>query len=199
MLHPVEDTLRTRDASIVDARFENLARQAQAQRIVRQMLRLGLQILIFGALLAALFLRAPQVQGRSMLPNIDDGSHVLIDTLAFQFGRSVSRGDVVAFSRGDGADRRLFLKRVIGLPGERVSMENGQVKVDGLVLREPYGRVLDRTDMAAVLVPAGTVFVLGDDRPESEDSRSFGPVSISDIVGRASLVVWPLAHVGPIR
>jgi len=134
-----------------------------------------------------------------MLPNINDGSHVLIDTLAFQFGRSVARGDVVAFIRGDGADRRLFLKRVIGLPGERVSVENGQVKVDDLLLREPYGPILDRTDMAAVLVPAGTVFVLGDDRPESEDSRSFGPVSISDIVGRASLVVWPLAHVGHIR
>lgn len=199
MLHPAEDTLRTRHASVVDARFENLARQAHAQRIVRRTLRLGLQILIFGALLAALFLRAPQVQGRSMLPNINDGSHVLIDTLAFQFGRSVARGDVVAFIRGDGADRRLFLKRVIGLPGERVSVENGQVKVDDLLLREPYGPILDRTDMAAVLVPAGTVFVLGDDRPESEDSRSFGPVSISDIVGRASLVVWPLAHVGHIR
>jgi signal peptidase I len=158
-----------------------------------------MQVLIFGALVAALFFRAPQVEGRSMLPTIADGSHVVINTLAFRFGRQIARGDVVAFVQGDGEDRQVFLKRVVGLAGERVSLVHGRVKVDGVMLEEPYGPIDDQTNMAPVTVPAGSVYVLGDDRPESNDSRAFGPVPVSSIVGKALFVVWPLAGVRQVR
>jgi signal peptidase I len=142
-----------------------------------------------------------------MQPNIESGNHVLISTIAYHFAigpftlasRSIGRGDVVAFERGQGDERKILLKRVIALPGETVTLRGGSVIVNGLPLREEYDPLPDGSTMAAVTVPAGTYFVLGDNRGESSDSRSFGPVNGSQVTGKALVIIWPLTHVKQIR
>ncbi len=142
-----------------------------------------------------------------MEPNIESDSHVLINSLAYGVAlgpwllvnNPISRGDIVAFERGQGDDRRIFLKRVIALPGETVQIADGGVVLQGAQLQEPYTPVFDHSNMKALSVPVGTVFVLGDNRAESDDSRSFGPVAQSSIIGKALLVIWPLGHVKRIR
>jgi signal peptidase I len=128
-----------------------------------------------------------------MEPHIGSGEFVLIDTLAYRF-RPIGRGDIVAFRHGGSA--QAYLKRVIGLPGERVSIERGVVAIDGKPLAEGYVRFRDRGSIPARTVPAGAYFVLGDNRANSDDSRDWGPVPVSEIVGKAWLAVWPLDKVG---
>ena len=138
-----------------------------------------------------------------MQPNIESGNHVLINTLAYGVALGplvltripISRGDVVAFERGQGDDAKIFLKRVIALPGETVALSNGTITVQRQPLRETFDLVPDHSSMNTTLVPSGMVFVLGDNRAESDDSRSFGPISQSSIIGKAMYVIWPLGHV----
>ena len=164
--------------------------------------RFSVEVLLLGFLVALCFLRFPQVEGRSMQPNIETGTHVLINTLAYDFRvgsfeighGELSRGDIVAFQRDDGGERRLFLKRVVGLPGDSVAVQSGEVLVNGSRLNERYTTLPDNSDMPAVVVPASAVFVVGDNRADSDDSRSFGPVPTADIIGKAEFIIWPLSR-----
>ncbi|MCY4528804.1 MAG: signal peptidase I, partial [Chloroflexi bacterium] len=105
------------------------------------------------------------------------------------------RGEVVVFRSPRDPDRD-FVKRVIGLPGETVEIVQGTVYVNGLELVEPYLDRKDNTTMAPVDVDQGTVFVLGDNRGSSNDSRSWGPVPAENLIGRAWMRFWPLDHLG---
>ena len=105
--------------------------------------------------------------------------------------QSPKLGEVVVFRSPRDADRD-FVKRVIGLPGDTVEMVNGTVYVNGLQLLEPYITRRDNTTMAPVRVEPGTLFVLGDDRGASNDSRSWGPVPAENLIGRAWVRFWPL-------
>jgi len=138
-----------------------------------------------------------------MQPNIESGNHVLINTLAYGVALGpvvltrtpIVRGDIVAFERGHGDDAKIFLKRVIALPGETVAVSNGTIIVQGRPVRETFDLIPDRSSMNAISVPTGTVFVLGDNRAESDDSRSFGPIPQSSIIGKAVFIIWPIGHV----
>ncbi len=138
-----------------------------------------------------------------MRPSIESGNHVLINTLAYGIALGplvltrtpIARGDIVAFERGNGDDAKIFLKRVIALAGETVALSNGTINVQGRPLHETYELIPDRWSMNTVSVPAGTVFVLGDNRAESDDSRSFGPIPQSSIIGKALFIIWPIGHV----
>lgn len=130
-----------------------------------------------------------------MLPHVAPGEVVLINTLAYRFGRP-ARGDVVALHHED-ATAQTFLKRVVALPGERVRIDAGTLVVDGRPVAEPYVRFPDRRSSAEVTVPTGDVYVLGDNRAESEDSRSWGPVAQSDIIGKAVVGLWPPSSLRP--
>jgi signal peptidase I len=198
-----ETTMRARSLSS-SAVAENaaLTRTARTRRVAQRVLRFIIQAIVFTALVSLFFFRVPQVEGRSMQPDIESGNHVLINTLAYGVAlgpwvlvsNPVQRGDIVAFERGQGDDRKLFLKRVIALPGEDVAVKDGIVSVNGLA-RTETSALLDRSNMRVVTVPASSVFVLGDNRGESDDSRSFGPIPESSIVGKALFVIWPLGHV----
>jgi len=157
---------------------------------LRSLASLALQLAILCALIAAtLFVRFPQVTGPSMAPHISSGEYVLINTLAYKFGPP-HRGDIVAF-RHDGFTPETYIKRVIGLPGDRVRIDRGTVYVNGVRLDEPYVRFGDTRSMPEITVPPLSVFVLGDNRAVSEDSRMFGPVRYSDLMGRAIVGIWP--------
>jgi signal peptidase I len=191
-----------------------LVRRAALHRRLRHAGALALEALALLALLLLFFVRVPQVDGHSMAPQIDAGDHVVINTVAYALRiarpgsglplaeismRAIRRGDVVAFSHGDGDARRIYLKRAIGLPGETVAIDRGVVFVNGATLPEPYGPARDLSSMAPVTVPAGSLFVLGDNRPDSDDSRSFGPVPLASVVGKAAFVVWPPSRVRSIH
>lgn len=203
-----ENTLEARSAaSYVVSDGDVFERSVQLRRLLRRTIRLSIQSLIFVALLAAFFFRIPGVEGRSMQPNIEGGNHVLINTLAYRMAvgplalvdHPVMRCDIVAFARDDGDERKIFLKRVIALPGESVAVVDGSVTVNGRPLKEAYNPIPDRSNMPALTVPAGNVFVLGDNRAESDDSRHFGAIPQSSIIGKAFLIIWPLGHVQRIR
>lgn len=156
----------------------------------RSAVRLTLQSLLLLAIGMAFFLRIPQVTGPSMLPHVQPGEVVLINTLAYRFG-PIARGDVVAL-RHDGPAAQTFLKRVVALPGERVWLDRGVVFVDGRRVDEPYVSFPDARSVAPVVVPPHAFFVLGDNRTQSEDSRAWGPIADGDVIGKAVVGLWPL-------
>jgi signal peptidase I len=147
--------------------------------------------------LAVLGLRPGQVSGISMEPRIDSDDCVVINALAFRFG-APAHNDIVAF-RHERSAPSVYIKRVIGVPGDRIAIDRGIVRVNGTILDEPYVRFHDERSFPEVVVPANSYYVLGDNRANSEDSRAWGFVPADQIVGRATFVVWPLAHLGVVR
>lgn len=183
---------------------------AKKRRRRRNPLRTGLEWLavIGGALLVALLIKTFLVQAfwipsPSMNPALHEGDRVLVNKLADGVG-DINRGDIIVFERpnadGDNGPEhgiKDLIKRVIGLPGEQLEARDGAVYVDGQRLDEPYLEAGTATnDLHAFSVPQGHVFVLGDNRSNSQDSRSFGPVPQEDIVGRAFFRVYPLSDIG---
>lgn len=147
------------------------------------------QLLALGLIAAAFFIRAPHVLGLSMEPRIHSGEFVLINTLAYRLG-SVRRGDIVAF-RHDSPTPQTYLKRIVGLPGERIAIDRGSVSIDGKPLDERYVRYRDGRSDGSVTVPPDGVYVLGDNRANSDDSRDWGVLPVRDIIGKAVVTLWP--------
>jgi signal peptidase I len=129
-----------------------------------------------------------RIEGQSMEPNLHDGEYVLIDKISYLL-HPPERGDVIVFLPPN--EVRDYIKRVIGLPGDTVEIRGGQVYVNGIALDEPYLKYSANNDMPARVIEAGRYFVMGDNRNNSSDSRSFGAITPQSIVGRAWLVYWP--------
>lgn len=138
------------------------------------------------------------VKGASMEPNFEDNEYLIIDEISYRF-RQPERGEIVVF-RYPKNPSQFFIKRVVGLPGDQVDIAGGAVTITNATW--PQGRVLDEStylpedvttssDMTVVL-SEDEYFVLGDNRSSSLDSRRFGPIHASDIVGRTWVRAWPL-------
>lgn len=161
-------------------------------------------ILTGAAILIALVVRTFLIQAfyipsDSMVPTLRNGDRVLVNKLSYKL-HDVRHGDVVVFKAppggGDGKIKDL-IKRVIGLPGEVVEGRDGKVLVNGKQISEPYLPADTRSKtFGPVTVPAGHLWVLGDNRPNSQDSTFFGPIKRSTIVGRAFVRIWPITHLG---
>jgi signal peptidase I len=138
-----------------------------------------------------------RVEQESMQRTLEQGQYLLVDKLTPRFD-SYSRGDIVVFTPpNEGAENSTpFIKRVIGLPGDKVELKEGAVFVNGHELDEPYvydNQATEATgDRSTFTVPAGTLFVMGDHRANSTDSRVFGPIPLSNVIGRAWLRYWPI-------
>jgi len=138
-----------------------------------------------------------QILQVSMEPTLEPGQYVLVDKLSPHFS-DFHRGDVIVFQPPDGfqegATNVPFIKRVIGLPGDTVELRGGAVYVNGVKLSEPYVFSGQETEPVGAqstwIVPDGYLFVMGDHRQESEDSRVFGPIAKSTVIGRAWLRYW---------
>lgn len=136
-----------------------------------------------------------RIPSGSMEPTLRPGDQVLVDKLAYR-GDLPSRGDLAAFQRPGSGD--VFLKRVVGLPGDTVEMRDGYLYVDHKRLREPFvdhSRV-DSVFFGPVHVPRGRVFLMGDNRGDSIDSRDFGAIPRDDLIGRVALLFWPPGRIG---
>jgi len=172
-------------------------------------------MILIGVLVCTLLLRTYVIQSfyipsPSMVPTLAVGDRIMVNKLSYDL-HGVHRGDIVVFKRPplELQDFPDLVKRVIGLPGESVSSKDGHVYINGRLLNEPWlpdspssytGALPDdqhpQFNMPGpVKVPAGEYFVMGDNRTDSEDSRYFGPIPQSLIVGRAMAVVWPLSQI----
>jgi signal peptidase I len=150
------------------------------------------------ALMIHLFLaQATRVYGQSMQPGLHTNERLVVEKLSYRF-HGPRRGDVVVLHDPSGGSE-LLIKRVIGLPGERVTIADGHVFVDGVALQEPYLDQKTSGNGSSWLVPPLRVFVMGDNRQASRDSRSFGTVPLDEIVGRALFRYWPLDLIGVLR
>ena len=138
------------------------------------------------------------VEGSSMYSTMETGDRVFVNKMSYRL-HDPNRGDVVVLHEIRGTSERDLIKRVIALGGEEVEMKSCEVRVDGQLMLEPY---LDPTvvtpgncggDFGPVVVPDDTVFVMGDNRAGSQDSRALGPIPLEDIVGRAFVIFWPRA------
>lgn len=144
------------------------------------------------------------VQGSSMEPSLHHGQRLLVDKLTYRFAEP-KRGDVVVF-RYPADRRRRFIKRIVGLPGDEISIRNGYLYINGQRAHEPfingptYGPYSSPV-FGPVVVPEESYFVLGDNRRNSDDSRysDVGFVHRSDIVGVARLVYWPITQMQVLR
>lgn len=148
-------------------------------------------------LLTYFFLIQPhRVQGDSMLPNFTNGELILTDKISYRI-RTPARGDVVVFAAPQDSGKD-FIKRIVGLPHEKIALISGQIYINDNRLKEPYltgnTKTLGGTSLAEngqILIPENEYFVLGDNRSHSSDSREWGPVKKSEIVGRAFIIYWP--------
>lgn len=175
-------------------------------RLLEVIETLVLTVVIF--LVIQTFIAQPfRVEGGSMETTVLPDQYFLIDKLTPRWA-PYARGDIVVLhppGQYPGTGDEPFIKRAIGLPGDRVELKDGTVYVNGVALDEPYvfsqGGLRQPTNpspggLSEWLVPEGEVFVLGDHRRNSADSRVFGPVAISEVIGRAWLRYWPIDSFG---
>ena len=150
------------------------------------------------ALLINMFVaQATRVDGPSMLPGLHTDQRLVVEKITYRL-HPPRRGDVVVLKLPQNP-AELLIKRVIAVAGESVEIHDGEVWVNGQPLAESYLAAPTEGLMPPRLVPADTVFVLGDNRSPSNDSRSFGSVSLRNVVGRAAFSYWPPETIGLIR
>jgi signal peptidase I len=147
-----------------------------------------------------IFLYQPvKVEGTSMMPSLDDQERIFVNKFVYRL-EPIERGDVIVF-RYPRDPSKSFIKRVIGIAGDRVRIDNGQVFVNGQPLVEEYvaGMFSDERSFAEIAVPSRSYFVLGDHRSMSNDSRDFGPVNSKFIYGKAVFGYWPMDKMGRVK
>lgn len=179
-----------------------------------------LTALVIAVLIKTFLLQPFWIPSESMVPTIEVNDRVMVNKLAYKVGEP-ERGDIVVFRdprqpeleeslpeavirsvleavgvRTRGRDD--LIKRVIGLPGETVEISGNTVLVNGAAIDEPYLTELFMADEGPFLVGTGEVFVMGDNRNASFDSRRFGPIQMDDLIGEAFVTIWPIAHFGSL-
>ncbi len=157
----------------------------------RELVETALIAIVLATVLRTFVIGSFFIDGHSMEPTLQDGDRVFVNKLVQHLG-GINRGEIIVFQYPLDESRD-FIKRVIALPGETVSIRHGEVFINGLLLPEPYllGNG-DYSNLPQRIVPPGQIFVLGDNRRNSDDSRSFGFVPVDNIKGKAFFRYWPL-------
>lgn len=167
-------------------------------RNLREVLETVLPALLIALLINVFIGQATRVEGQSMEPSLHTNQRLVVEKVSYRL-HGPDRFDVVVI-RAPGQGDDLLIKRVIGLPGETIEIHDGHVYINGELLKEDSIAQETRPGREpSVLVPPLHVFVLGDNRNHSNDSRSFGPIPIEDIVGRAWLSYWPADTIGLVH
>jgi signal peptidase I len=195
------------------SRKEQRRRRRKTRSFWQELPILILVALVVAVIIKTFFFQAFYIPSGSMIPTLQINDRVLVNKLSYRFG-AIERSDILVFDSPEAIDversliQRVFrsigeatgitspdtvlIKRVIGLPGESVKVQDNQVYVNGNPIAEPYlpeGTIM--RDFDEIVVPADSVFMMGDNRNQSRDSRVFGPIPREDIVGRAFVKVWP--------
>jgi signal peptidase I len=166
-----------------------------------------IQVIIFAVsiflFVYLLILQPHKINGESMESNFHNGEYILTEKVTYDFNKP-KRGDVIVFKAPpDGHDE--YIKRIIGLPGDTVKIENCKVYLNGTALLENYlpanlctGPGTFATEGATLTVPADNYFVLGDNRPHSLDGRYFGFIGKDKFTGKAWIIYWPIKDAGTV-
>ncbi len=151
--------------------------------------------LVFGVV-RPFIVEAFYIPSESMVPTLEVGDRVFVNKFVYRFSEP-EHGDIVVFESVEGESEDL-IKRIVGLPGDRVAVFDGVLFVNGERWEEPYVNKLfpDNSSYGPETVPEGDVFVMGDNRSNSRDSRFFGPIPMDKIEGEAFIIFWPLSSVG---
>ncbi len=192
-----------------DATQSTKPRRSASKTAVEWIVLIG-SALVIALLVKALLFQAFYIPSESMVPTLKTHDRVIVNKLSYHL-HPVHRGDIIVFRTPKGPDGKPIdptikdlVKRVIGLPGEIVSERNNHVFVNGKALDESYLPSGTVSNCAAFVpqcfptgpIPADRYWVMGDNRAESRDSRSFGAITKSEIVGRVFVRVWPLNRLG---
>lgn len=189
---------------------QDMAVQSPGYPLVNQRSGLGsiaywardLLLSVIIAIIVILFLYQPvKVEGTSMMPALTDQERIFINKFVYRFNiGDIQRGDMIVFWYPYDASKS-YIKRVVGLPGDKIQVDRGTVVVNGRSLQETYvpDEYRDDLSMPLKVVPDDEYFVLGDHRSSSNDSRSWGTVPRHDIYGKAVFVYWPLAKMGLLK
>ena len=158
------------------------------------------------------FLFAPfVVEGQSMMPTLHDQDRMIVNKIKYSFVKP-ERFDIIVFHTKDKKD---YIKRIIGLPGDRIEYKNDTLYINGKAYKEPYldeykkqnksglplteSFTLKDTPIGRSTVPEGYLFVMGDNRRNSKDSRHIGAIPMDDVVGQANIICWPFKHIRIIK
>jgi len=169
-------------------------------RVLREILETMIPAVIIALLINLLLAQATRVYGQSMEPNLHTDQRLVVEKISYNHWwpiRGPQRGDVVVFRVDPNSD--LLIKRVIGLPGDRVEIRSGQVIINGKALDEPYITRPTYGDYGPIDVPPLNIFVLGDNRGFSNDSRAFGVLQLDAVIGRAWISYWPPDQWGVVQ
>lgn len=166
--------------------------------VLFELTKVALVIVVFLAIFVV-FIGAPLlVKGESMEPNFHSGELVIVEKVSFSFSKPIKRGDVVAAKFPADLSHTRLIKRVIGLPGEKVKAVNGSIYINDQLLNEEYQTKVGEIpypEIDEVTLLDNQYFLAGDNRPGSSDSRLWGPVLRDDILGRVSFVIFPPKYV----
>jgi len=169
-------------------------------KVFREVLETMIPAVIIALLINLLLAQATRVYGQSMEPNLHTDQRLVVEKISYSHWWPMAgpqRGDVVVFRVDPSSD--LLIKRVIGLPGDQVEIRAGQVYINGDPLEESYITQPTYGDYGPVDVPPLHIFVLGDNRGFSNDSRAFGALSLETVIGRAWFSYWPPEQWGLVR
>jgi signal peptidase I len=161
----------------------------QSRSALREVVETLVFTLLIYLLIRTFLFENYRVVGSSMVPTLENGEFLVVNKLGFRL-HPPQRGDIIVFTDPVSPDRKL-IKRVIGLPGETVEIQDGMILINRQVLDEPYLEDPGGSSRPASVLPEGEYFVLGDNRNNSSDSRTWGTLSRERIVGKAWLAYWP--------
>jgi signal peptidase I len=179
--------------------LEEIPQKDQQQLTVKGVLREIAETAIMTLLIFFVVRMAFQnfrIEGQSMEANLHDGQFLIVNKLVYHL-HPPERGDVVVFHSPDNPGKD-FIKRVIGLPGEEVQIVDGLVHINGIALHETYVHNPTQRTWGPEVVAESEYFVLGDNRSNSSDSRSWGMLEGDAIIGKAWLSYWPPSYLGPV-
>lgn len=159
------------------------------QALLRDFLETVVPALLIAIAMVVFVVQPTRVEGTSMEPSLHTGQRLVIEKVTYHF-QNPAHGDVVVLKL-DGRENTPLIKRVIGTAGDVVAIRNGRVYLNGAPVEEQYVSQVTLGDYPSTVVPEGYVFVLGDNRGASNDSRHFGMVAESNLVGRAIMSYWP--------
>jgi signal peptidase I len=175
---------------------------ARLLHLIRETLETIVPAILIALLINLFLAQATRVYGQSMEPNLHTDQRLIVEKLSYnRYLRQYlqlqgpQRGDVVVI-RLDSQNGELLIKRIVGLPGDLVEIHDGQVFVNGQPLLEPYLTGVTSGFYGPTIVPPLHIFVLGDNRSFSNDSRNFGTIPLKNVIGKAWFSYWPLHQIG---